>query len=62
MSNKLKGLGPNRILVSSAADTSYIGAALDLAIRTSLPIHYVAETVVDLAPADPRALSSRVVP
>jgi flagellar biosynthesis protein FlhF len=62
MSDKLKGLDPNRILVSSAADTSYIGAALDVAIRTSLPIHYVAETVVELAPADPRALSSRVVP
>jgi flagellar biosynthesis protein FlhF len=62
MSDKLAGLDPNRILVSSAADTSYIGAALDVAIRTSLPIHYVAETVIDLAPADPRALSSRVVP
>ncbi len=62
MSDKLAGLEPNRILVSSAADTSYIGAALDVAIRTSLPIHYVAETVVELAPADPRALSSRVVP
>ncbi|HKZ15609.1 MAG TPA: hypothetical protein VJL81_17365, partial [Solirubrobacterales bacterium] len=62
MYDKLKGLDPNRILVSSAADTSYIGAALDVAIRTSLPIHYVAETVVDLAPADPRGLSSRVVP
>jgi flagellar biosynthesis GTPase FlhF len=62
MQDKLKSLDPNRILVSSAADTSYIGAALDVAIRTSLPIHYVAETVVDLAPADPRGLASRVVP
>ena len=62
MYDNLKGLDPNRILVSSAADTSYIGAALDVAIRTSLPIHYVAETVVDLAPADPRALASRVMP
>jgi len=62
MYDNLKGLDPNRILVSAAADTSYIGAALDVAIRTSLPIHYVAETVVDLAPADPRALASRVVP
>lgn len=61
MYGNLKGLDPNRILVSSAADTSYIGAALDVAIRTSLPIHYVAETVIELAPADPRALSSRVV-
>jgi flagellar biosynthesis GTPase FlhF len=61
MHEKLTALDPNRILVSSAADTSYIGAALDVAIRTSLPIHYVAETVVDLAPADPRALASRVV-
>jgi flagellar biosynthesis GTPase FlhF len=62
MYDNLKGLDPNRILVSAAADTSYIGAALDVAIRTSLPIHYVAETVIDLAPADPRELSSRVVP
>jgi flagellar biosynthesis GTPase FlhF len=62
MFENLKGLGPNRILVSAAADTSYIGAALDVAIRTSLPVHYVAETVVDLAPADPRELASRVVP
>ncbi len=62
MFENLKGLDPNRILVSAAADTSYIGAALDVAIRTSLPVHYVAETVVDLAPADPRDLASRVVP
>jgi flagellar biosynthesis GTPase FlhF len=62
MHENLKGLDPNRILVSAAADTSYIGAAVDVAIRTSLPIHYVAETVVDLAPADPRDLASRVVP
>jgi len=62
MHENLKGLDPNRILVSAAADTSYIGAALDVAIRTSLPVHYVAETVVDLAPADPRDLASRVVP
>jgi flagellar biosynthesis protein FlhF len=62
MHEKLKGLGPNRILVSAAADTSYIGAAVDVAIRTSLPVHYVAETVVELAPADPRDLASRVVP
>jgi hypothetical protein len=62
MFESLKGLEPNRILVSAAADTSYVGAALDVAIRTSLPIHYVAETVVELAPADPRDLASRVVP
>jgi flagellar biosynthesis protein FlhF len=62
MFENLKGLEPNRILVSAAADTSYIGAAVDVAIRTSLPVHYVAETVVELAPADPRDLSSRVVP
>jgi flagellar biosynthesis protein FlhF len=62
MFDSLKGLEPNRILVSAAADTSYIGAALDVAIRTSLPIHYVAETIVELAPADPRELASRVVP
>ena len=62
MHENLKGLEPSRILVSAAADTSYIGAAVDVAIRTSLPIHYVAETVVELAPADPRDLASRVVP
>ena len=62
MHENLKGLEPSRILVSAAADTSYIGAAVDVAIRTSLPVHYVAETVVDLAPADPRDLASRVVP
>ncbi|HEY2055724.1 MAG TPA: hypothetical protein VGH14_17470 [Solirubrobacterales bacterium] len=61
MFENLKGLDPNRILVSAAADTTYIGAAVDVAIRTSLPVHYVAETVVDLAPADPRDLASRVV-
>ena len=62
MHENLKGLAPNRILVSAAADTSYIGAAVDVAIRTSLPVHYVAETVVELAPADPRDLASRIVP
>jgi flagellar biosynthesis GTPase FlhF len=61
MLETLRPLGPNRILVSSAADTTYIGAAVDVAIRTTLPIHYVAETVVDIAPADPRALASKVV-
>jgi len=61
MLETLRPLGPNRILVSSAADTTYIGAAVDVAIRTALPIHYVAETVVDIAPADPRALASKVV-
>jgi flagellar biosynthesis GTPase FlhF len=62
MHENLKSLEPNRILVSAAADTSYIGAAVDVAIRTALPVHYVAETVVELAPADPRDLASRVVP
>jgi flagellar biosynthesis GTPase FlhF len=62
MHEHLRGLEPNRILVSAAADTSYIGAAVDVAIRTALPVHYVAETVVELAPADPRDLASRVVP
>jgi flagellar biosynthesis protein FlhF len=62
MHENLKGLDPNRILVSAAADTSYLGAAVDVAIRTSLPVHYVAETVVELAPADPRDLASRIVP
>jgi flagellar biosynthesis GTPase FlhF len=62
MHENLKGLEPNRILVSAAADTSYIGAAVDVAIRTSLPVHYVAETVVELAPADPRDFASRIVP
>jgi flagellar biosynthesis GTPase FlhF len=61
MLETLRPLGPNRILVSSAADTSYIGATIDVAIRTALPIHYVAENVVDIAPADPRALASKVV-
>jgi flagellar biosynthesis protein FlhF len=59
---RLRPLGPNRILVTAAGDTSYIGAAVDVAIRTELPIHYVAENVVDLAPADPRALASKVMP
>ncbi|HEX4752467.1 MAG TPA: hypothetical protein VH268_06185 [Solirubrobacterales bacterium] len=62
MLEKLRPLGPNRILVTAAADTSYIGAAVDVAIRTALPIHYVAENVIDLAPADPRALASKVMP
>jgi flagellar biosynthesis GTPase FlhF len=61
MLETLRPLGPNRILVTAAADTTYIGAVVDVAIRTALPIHYVAETVVDIAPADPRALASKVV-
>lgn len=61
MLETLRPLGPNRILVSAAADTTHIGATVDVAIRTALPIHYVAETVVDIAPADPRALASKVV-
>ncbi|MFT3865971.1 MAG: hypothetical protein QM729_17025 [Solirubrobacterales bacterium] len=59
---RLRPLGPDRILVTAAADTSYIGAAVDVAIRAAMPIHYVAENVVDLAPADPRALASKVMP
>lgn len=62
MLERLRPLGPNRILVTAAADTSYIGAAVDVAIRTAMPIHYVAENVVDIAPADPRALASKVMP
>lgn len=61
MLETLRPLGPNRILVTAAADTTYIGAVVDVAIRTALPIHYVAETVVEIAPADPRALASKVV-
>lgn len=62
MLERLRPLGPNRILVTAAADTSYIGAAVDVAIRTAMPIHYVAENVIDIAPADPRALASKVMP
>jgi flagellar biosynthesis protein FlhF len=62
MLEALRPLGPGRILVTVAADTSYIGAALDVAIRSSLPIHYVAENAVELAPADPRELASKVMP
>ncbi len=56
----LRPLGPNRLLVTGAADTTYLGAAVDFAIRATLPIHYVAESVAEIAPADPRALASKV--
>ncbi len=58
----LRPLGPDRVLVTGAADTTYIGAAVDFAIRAALPIHYVAESAAEIAPADPRALASKVAP
>jgi flagellar biosynthesis protein FlhF len=62
MLETLRPLGPDRILVTGAGETAYLGAAVDLALRSSLPIHYVAESANEIAPADGRALAAKVVP
>jgi flagellar biosynthesis GTPase FlhF len=58
----LRPLGPNRLLLTGAAETRHLGGALDLAIRAELPLSYVATSAAELAPADPRALASTVMP
>jgi flagellar biosynthesis protein FlhF len=62
MLETLRPLGPDRILVTSAGETSYLGAAVDLALRSSLPIHYVADSAAEIAPVDARGLAQKVIP
>jgi flagellar biosynthesis GTPase FlhF len=58
----LGALGPNRLLVTGAAETSHLGGVVDVAIRSSLPLSYVAESPERIAPADPRDLAARITP
>jgi flagellar biosynthesis GTPase FlhF len=58
----LAALRPNRLLISGAGETSYLGGVLDLAIRAGVPLGYVAEGALEIAPADPRELARRVTP
>jgi flagellar biosynthesis GTPase FlhF len=59
------GLGdlvPTRMLVTAAAETGHVGGVLDVAIHAGLPLSYVAADAAEVAPADPRALASKVAP
>jgi flagellar biosynthesis protein FlhF len=58
----LAALRPSRLLLTGAGETSHLGGVLDLAIRTGVPIGYVAEGPRELALADPRDLAGRVTP
>jgi flagellar biosynthesis GTPase FlhF len=58
----LTTLRPNRLLLTGAAETAHVGGALDVAIRCELPLGYVADSPDSIAPADARALASRVTP
>lgn len=58
----LATLRPNRLLITGAAETSHLGGVLDLAIRSGLPLGYVAENAATIAPADARELANRVTP
>jgi flagellar biosynthesis GTPase FlhF len=58
----LTALQPNRLLLTGAGASSHLGGVLGLAIERGLPLGYVAEGEAEIAPADPRALASRIVP
>jgi hypothetical protein len=55
-------LRPDRLLITGAAETAHVGGALDVAMRCHLPLGYVADGPDSIAPADARALASRVTP
>ncbi|OJU79956.1 MAG: hypothetical protein BGO11_06435 [Solirubrobacterales bacterium 70-9] len=57
----LDALHPNRALLTAAAESDHVGGVLDVAIRSRLPLGYVAgEGTAGIAPADPRALAAKV--
>lgn len=58
----LAPLGPTRLLMTGAGETAHLGGVVDAAIRSGLPLSYIAESAGELAPADPRALAGRIVP
>lgn len=57
----LARLRPDRLLLTGTGETAHLGGAADAAIRSGLPLGYVAEGPGALAPADPRALAARIV-
>lgn len=58
----LAALQPNRLLLTGAGETAHLGGVLDVAIRSRVPLGYVAEQPRQIALADPRDLASRVTP
>ncbi len=58
----LEALRPDRLLLTGAAETAHVGGALDVAIRCELPLGLVADGPDSIAPAEARALASRVTP
>ena len=58
----LAALRPNRLLLTGAAETAHLGGVLDVAIRSGIPLGYVAESPQEVALADPRDLAGRIVP
>jgi flagellar biosynthesis protein FlhF len=62
LASGLEALCPSRLLLTAAAETAHLGGALDVAIRASLPLGYVAEGPGQVAPADARDLASRITP
>ncbi|HVY97471.1 MAG TPA: hypothetical protein VHA54_10985, partial [Solirubrobacterales bacterium] len=62
LADGLEPLRPDRLLLTGAGETAHVGGALDVAIRCGLPLGYVADGPESIAPADARALASRVTP
>lgn len=58
----LQRLRPNRLLATGLGEAGHLGAIADVAIRAELPLGYLAEGPAEIAPAEPRALASRIVP
>jgi flagellar biosynthesis protein FlhF len=55
-------LAPTHLLLSGAGETRHLGGVVDAAIRSGLPLSYVAESATEIAPAEPRGLAGRLVP
>ncbi len=58
----LAALRPSRLLLSGAGETAHLGGVVDAAIRSGLPLGFVAASASEIAPADPRDLAGRIVP
>lgn len=58
----LAPLAPTHLLMTGAGETAHLGGVVDAAIRSGLPLGYVAESASEIAPADPRELAGRIVP
>jgi flagellar biosynthesis GTPase FlhF len=55
-------LTPTQLLLTGAGETAHPGGVVDAAIRSGLPLGYVAESAGEIGPVDARALAGRIVP